>query len=132
MKIPGTSLVVAIISAILAMLIFQAVQSAFFSETIINAGIGEYGLKHFSIQVLNISSEGVRLSIKKDSSTEYCSLRERESCYSECFRITVSDIKNGVIDLEIVDEITCEVGRGAKNFSNLIKDSLFRIFSSLR
>jgi len=124
MKIPGSNLVVAIISAILAVLVFQAIQSAFFSEMIMNAGKGKYELKHFSLEIFNITSEWVSLGIRKNSQIEYCKLRERESCYSECFRITVSDIKASMVDLEITDEITCEVQRAANSFGNLVKENL--------
>ncbi len=129
MKIPGSSLIVAIISAILAVIVFQAIQSALFSEMLINAGIGEYNLKYLSIQILNITQEYASLGIKKNSEVEYCNLKERESCYTGCFRITVSDIKVSSVDLEITDEIVCEVGRMANKFGSLVKNFVFKSFS---
>lgn len=130
MKIPGSGLIVAIISAILAVIILQAIQSAFFSEMILNAGIGEYNLKYLSIQVLNITQDYVSLGLKRNSEIELCKLKERESCYSECFRVTISDIKVNSIDLEVTDEITCEIGRAANTFGDLVKSSIFKFFSS--
>lgn len=126
MKIPGSGLIIAIVSAILAVIIFQAIQSAFFSEMILNAGMGEYNLKYLSIQILNITQEYVDLGVKRNYGIELCKLKERESCYSECFRITISDIKVNSIDLEVTDEITCEVGRAANNFGDLVKSSVFK------
>ncbi|MFH7882262.1 MAG: hypothetical protein QW140_00900 [Candidatus Aenigmatarchaeota archaeon] len=126
MKIPGSGLIIAIVSAILAVIIFQAIQSAFFSEMILNAGMGEYNLKYLSIQILNITQEYVDLGVKRNSGIELCKLKERESCYSECFRIMISDIKVNSIDLEVTDEITCEVGRAANSFGDLIKSSVFK------
>jgi len=118
MKLAGSSIIVAVIASISAILIFQAIQSAIFSEFLSNIIPGNHTTKYLSLQISNITDEYVTLRIQKDQ--QVCKLKERESCYSSCYKITVSDIRADSVDLSIDDEITCEIGMAARNFAESI------------
>ena len=114
MKLAGSSIIIAIVASVSAVLIFQAVQSAVFSEFLSNVIPGNRTTRYISLQIFNITDEYVTLRVQKDQ--QICKLKERESCYSSCYKITVSDIKADSVDLSIEDEITCEIGMAARNF----------------
>lgn len=118
MKIAGSSIIIAVIASVSAILIFQAVQSAIFSEFLSNVIPGNQTTKYISLQIFNITDEYVTLRVQEDQ--QICKLKERESCYSSCYKITVSDIRADSIDLSIEDEITCEIGMAARNFAESI------------
>lgn len=114
MKLAGSNVIIAIIASVSAVIIFQAVQSAIFSEFLGNVIPGNCTTRYLSLEILNITDEYVTLRVQKDQ--QVCKLKERESCYSSCYKITVSDIKADSVDLSIEDEITCEIGMAARNF----------------
>jgi len=109
-----SNVIIAVFASIIAVLIFQGVQYAFFSEVIKDVIPGNYTEKGITISITNITSEYATIYISRDKQT--CSLRERESCYSGCHRITVVDIKDSVVDMDVVDDILCEVQRSAYDF----------------
>ena len=125
-KLVGSSLFVAIVAAIAGVLIFHAVQSALFSEVLKDTKIGDYASKYASITIYNITNEYVELSISGDE--QICKLKERESCYSGCLKVTVSDIKSNSTDIDVTDEITCEVGSFAYNIGAAVRDAIGGIF----
>jgi len=109
-----SNVIIAVFASVVAVLVFQGVQYAFFSELIENVGIGNYTEKKITISIINITSDRATIYIPRDKQS--CSLRERESCYSGCHRITVVDIKDSVVDIDVVDDILCEVQRSAYDF----------------
>jgi len=109
-----SNVIIAVFASVVAVLVFQGVQYAFLSEVMENVGIGNYTEKRITISIINITSNRATVFIPKDKQT--CSLRERESCYSGCHRITVVDIKDSVVDIDVVDDILCEVQRSAYDF----------------
>lgn len=125
LKIPGGSLAIAVIASVVAILIFQGLQSAFFSDVLTNSGIGNYTVKKVSIRIYNISYDKVQLAIND----EICpSLKERESCYSGCNKVMVKDIKNGVVDIDVTDEVVCEVNKYGYSFGMWLKDNLMKVW----
>ena len=109
-----SNVIIAIFASVVAVLLFQGIQYAFFSEVMKNVGIGNYTEKRITISIMNITSDHATIYIPRDKQT--CSLKERESCYSGCHRITVVDIKDSVVDIDVVDDILCEVQRSAYDF----------------
>ena len=109
-----SNVIIAVFASVVAVLLFQGLQYAFFSEVLKDIGIGNYTEKRITISVMNITSDRATIYISRDKQT--CSLRERESCYSGCHRITVVDIKDSVVDIDVVDDILCEVQRSAYDF----------------
>jgi len=127
-KLVGSSVIIAVIASVSAILIFQGIQSALFSEVLRETGLGNHTSKYASIRVYNITNEYVSLSIEGDE--QVCKLKERESCYSRCLRVTVADIRSDSADIDIVDEITCEVGRFAGNIGTGIRNAIGGLFGS--
>ena len=127
-KLVGSSVVVAVIASISAILLYQGIQSALFSEVLKDTKLGDYTSKYASITVYNITDEYVRLSIAGDE--QVCKLKERESCYSGCLKVTVSDIKADSVDIDITDEITCKVGKYANEIGIAIRDAIGGLVSS--
>lgn len=109
-----SNVIIAVFASVIAVLIFQGVQYAFFSEVIKDVVPGNYTEKGITISITNVTSDRATIYIPKDK--QACSLRERESCYSGCHRITVVDIKDSVVDIDVVDDILCEVQRSAYDF----------------
>jgi len=129
-KLVGSSIVIAVIASVSAILIFQGMQSAFFSEVLKDTKLGNYTTKYASIRIHNMTDEHVTLSIQDDE--QICKLKERESCYSRCTKVTVSDIKSNSTDIEVTDEILCEIGRSANEFGIYVKDAFSNFVRLLR
>lgn len=109
-----SNVIIAVFASVIAVLVFQGVQYAFFSEVIKDIAPGNYTEKGITISIMNITSDHATIYIPRDKQT--CFLRERESCYSGCHRITVVDIKGSIVDIDVVDDILCEVQRSAYDF----------------
>ena len=109
-----SNIIIAVFASVVAVLLFQVVQYAFFSEVIKNIAPGNYTEKGITVSIMNITGEKATIYIPRDK--QICSLKERESCYSGCHRITVVDIKGSVVDIDVVDDILCEVQRSAYDF----------------
>lgn len=109
-----SNVIIAVIASVLAIIIFQGIQYAFFNESLRDISTGNYTWKSLTINVQNITNDYVLVFIQRDDQT--CNLKERDSCYSGCHRITLVDIKQSVVDVDIVDDILCEIQRSAYDF----------------
>jgi hypothetical protein len=108
-----TNVIIAVVASVLAIIIFQGLQYAYFSDVMKDIGSGNYTTKFVSVQIQNITYEHVSLSING----ERCpNLKEGEQCKSGCVVLTIFDIKNNVVDIDITDDIICEIQRNAFNF----------------
>jgi hypothetical protein len=108
-----TNVIIAVVTSIIAVIIFQGLQYAYFSDVIKNASSGNYTTKFVSIEIRNITYEHVSLEINGEKCPN---LKEGEYCKSGCTVLTIFDIKNDVVDIDITDDIICEVQRNAFNF----------------
>jgi len=108
-----SSVIIAIVASIVAVVIFQGLQYAYFSDVMKDVGLGDYTTKFVSIQIQNITFEHVSLNINGEKCPN---LREGEHCKSGCVVLTIFDIKNDVVDIDITDDIICEIQRKAFNF----------------
>lgn len=108
-----SNVIIAVVASIIAVILFQGLQYAFFSDVIKDVGLGNYDTKLASIQILNVSYEHVSLSINGEKCPD---LKENEQCKSGCVVLTIFDIKNDVVDIDITDDIICEIQRRAFNF----------------
>jgi len=108
-----SNVIIAVVASVLAVIIFQGLQYAYFSDVMRDVGLGNYTTKFVSIQIQNITYEHVSLRING----ERCpNLRENEDCKSGCTVLTIFDIKNDIVDIDITDDIVCEIQRSAFNF----------------
>ena len=108
-----TNVIIAVVASVLAVIIFQGLQYAYFSDVIKDVGLGNYTTKFVSIQIQNITYEHVSLTINGEKCPE---LKEGEHCKSGCIVLTIFDIKNDVVDIDITDDIICEIQRKAFDF----------------
>jgi len=104
--------IIAVVASVLAIIIFQGLQYAYFSDVMKDVGLGNYTTKFVSIQIQNITYERVLLTING----EKCDLKEDEHCKSSCIVLTIFDIKKDIVDIDITDDIICEIQRNAFNF----------------
>jgi len=132
-----SNVVIAVFASLVAVIIFQGIQYAFFSEILEDVGFGNYTQKGITIEITNITNDFVTIYIPRDE--QVCLLRERESCYSGCHRISVVDIKGGKVDIDVVDDILCEVqrsayegGRALMNYLQKGKEGMTNILKNLR
>jgi len=111
-----------LVTPIVVILVIQAIQGAVFSYVLSDAGVGNYTTDFLSLKILSITNEKVSLEIERDN--QICNLKERESCYSGCVKIEIADIKNNTVDVDLTDEIFCEVKINAYNFGNKIRKEI--------
>jgi hypothetical protein len=108
-----TSVIIAVVASVLAIIVFQGLQYAYFSDVMRDVGLGNYSTKFVSIQIQNVTYEYVSLTINDEKCPN---LKEGEHCKSGCVVLTIFDIKNNVVDIDITDDIICEIQRNAFNF----------------
>jgi len=108
-----SNVIIAVVASILAIVIFQGLQYAYFSEVLKDIGSGNYTTKFVSIEIQNVTYEYVSLRINEEKCPD---LKEGEYCKSSCIILTIFDIKNDVVDIDITDDVICEIQRGAFNF----------------
>ena len=108
-----SNVIIAVVASILAVIIFQGLQYAYFSEVMRDIGFGNYTTKFVSVQIQNVTYEYVSLTINGEKCPN---LKEGEHCKSGCVVLTIFDIKNDVVDIDITDDIICEIQRNAFNF----------------
>ncbi len=108
-----SNVIIAIIASVIAVIAFQGLQYAYFSDVIKDIGLGNYSTKFVSIQIQNITFEHVSLQINGEKCPN---LREGEHCKSGCIVLKIFDIKNNLVDIDITDDIICEIQRRAFNF----------------
>jgi len=108
-----SNVIIAVVASILAVIIFQGLQYAYFSEVMRDIGFGNYTTKFISVQIQNVTYEYVSLTIDGEKCPN---LKEGEHCKSGCVVLTIFDIKNNVVDIDITDDIICEIQRKAFNF----------------
>ena len=108
-----SNVIIAVVASILAVIIFQGLQYAYFSEVMKDIGSGNYSTKFVSIQIQNITYEDVSLTINGEKCPN---LKEGEHCKSGCIVLTIFDIKNDVVDIDITDDIICEIQRRSFGF----------------
>jgi hypothetical protein len=108
-----SNLVIAVVASVLAVIVFQGLQYAYFSEVLKDVSFGNYTTKFVSLQIHNVTYEHVSLSINDEKCPD---LREGERCKSGCIVLTIFDIKNNVVDIDITDDIICEIQRKAFSF----------------
>jgi len=108
-----SNVIIAVVASILAIIIFQGLQYAYFSEVLKDMGLGNYTTKFVSIDIQNVTYEHVSLTINGEKCPD---LKEGEHCKSSCIVLTIFDIKNDVVDIDINDDIICEIQRKAFNF----------------
>lgn len=113
-----TNVIIAVFASVVAVILFQGLQYAFFSEVIEDVTSGNYTQKGITISVMNITSDHVKIYIPRDDQTR--DLKERESVYSGCYRITLVDIRGSTADIDVVDDIICEVQRSAYDFGQYV------------
>jgi len=107
------SVIIAVVASVLAIIIFQGLQYAYFSDVMKDVGLGDYSTKFVSIQIQNVTYEHVSLKINGEKCPN---LKEGEHCKSGCVVLTIFDIKNDVVDIDITDDIICEIQRKAFRF----------------
>ncbi len=107
------NVVIAVVASVLAVIIFQGLQYAYFSDVMEGVGLGNYTTKFVSVQIQNVTYEYVTLKIDDEKCPN---LKEGEHCKSGCVVLTIFDIKNDVVDIDITDDIICEIQRKAFNF----------------
>ena len=108
-----SNVIIAVVASILAIIIFQGLQYAYFSDVMKDIGFGNYSTKFVSIQIQNVTYEHVSLNINGEKCPN---LKEGEHCKSGCVVLTIFDIKNDVVDIDITDDIICEIQRKAFGF----------------
>jgi len=108
-----SNVIIAVVASVLAVIIFQGLQFAYFSEVMKDMGLGNYSTKFVSIQIQNITYEHVTLTINGEKCPN---LKEGEHCKSGCIVLTIFDIKNDIVDIDITDDVICEIQRNAFNF----------------
>ena len=108
-----SSVIIAVIASVLAIIVFQGLQYAYFSDVMKDIGLGNYTTKFVSIKIQNVTYEHVSLTINGEKCPN---LKEGEQCKSGCVVLTIFDIKNDVVDIDITDDIICEIQRKAFNF----------------
>jgi len=108
-----TNVIIAVVASVLAIIVFQGLQYAYFSEVMKDVGLGNYTTKFVLIQIQNVTYEHVSLKINGEKCPN---LKEGEHCKSGCTVLTIFDIKNDVVDIDITDDIICEIQRNAFNF----------------
>lgn len=108
-----SNVIIAVVASVLAIIIFQGLQYAYFSDVMKDVGLGNYTTKFVSIQIQNVTYEHVSLNINGEKCP---TLKEGEHCKSGCVVLTIFDIKNDVVDIDITDDIICEIQRNAFNF----------------
>lgn len=108
-----SSVIIAVVASVLAIIVFQGLQYAYFSDVMKDIGLGNYTTKFVSIQIQNVTYEHVSLNINGEKCPN---LKEGEHCKSGCVVLTIFDIKNDVVDIDITDDIICEIQRNAFNF----------------
>ncbi len=108
-----SNVIIAVVASILAIIIFQGLQYAYFSDVMKDIGLGNYTTKFVSIQIQNVTYEYVSLTINGEKCPN---LKEGEQCKSGCVVLTIFDIKNNVVDIDITNDIICEIQRKAFNF----------------
>lgn len=113
-----TNVIIAVFASIIAVVIFQGLQYAFFSQVIKDVTSGNYTHREITIGIMNVTSDYVKIYIPRDDQTR--DLKERESVYSGCYRITLVDIRGSSADIDIVDDIICEIQRSAYDFGRYV------------
>jgi len=108
-----SNVIIAVVASVLAVIIFQGLQYAYFSDVMKDIGLGNYTTKFVAIQIQNVTYEHVSLAINGEKCPN---LKEGEHCKSGCVVLTIFDIKNNVVDIDITDDIICEIQRRAFNF----------------
>jgi hypothetical protein len=108
-----SNVIIAVVASIIAVIIFQGLQYAYFSEVMKDIGSGNYTTKFVSVHIQNVTYEHVSLMINGEKCPK---LKEGEHCKSGCIVLTIFDIKNDVVDIDITDDIICEIQRKAFNF----------------
>jgi len=108
-----TNVIIAVVASVLAIIVFQGLQYAYFSEVMKDVGLGNYTTKFVSIQIQNVTYEYVSLKINGEKCPN---LREGEHCKSGCTVLTIFDIKDNIVDIDVTDDIICEIQRNAFNF----------------
>ena len=108
-----SNVIIAVIASVLAVIIFQGLQYAYFSEVMKDIGLGNYSTKFVSIQIQNVTYEHVTLTMNGEKCPN---LKEGEHCKSGCIVLTIFDIKNDIVDIDITDDVICEIQRNAFNF----------------
>ena len=108
-----SNVIIAVVASIIAVIIFQGLQYAYFSEVMKDIELGNYTTKFVQVHIQNVTYEHVSLSINGEKCPN---LKEGEHCKSGCVVLTIFDIKNNVVDIDITDDIICEIQRKAFNF----------------
>lgn len=108
-----SNVIIAVVASVLAIIIFQGLQYAYFSEVMKDIGLGNYTTKFVSVKIQNVTYEHVTLTINGEKCPN---LKEGEYCKSGCIMLKIFDIKNDVVDIDITDDIICEIQRKAFNF----------------
>jgi len=108
-----SNVIIAVVASVLAVIIFQGLQYAYFSDVMKDVGLGNYTTKFVSVKIQNVTYEHVSLMINGEKCPN---LKEGEHCKSGCVMLTIFDIKNNVVDIDITDDIICEIQRKAFGF----------------
>lgn len=111
-----SNVIIAVIASIAAIVIFQGLQYAYFSDILKDAGLGNYTTKFLTIQIRNVTYEHVSLTVNGEKCPD---LKEGDICKSGCHVVTIFDIKNDVVDIDIIDDIVCEIRTRAFNVGQL-------------
>ena len=108
-----TNVIIAVVASVLAIIVFQGLQYAYFSEVMKDVGLGNYTTKFVLIQIQNVTYEHVSLKINGEKCPN---LKEGEHCKSGCTVLTIFDIKDNIVDIDVTDDIICEIQRKAFRF----------------
>jgi hypothetical protein len=124
----ANSFIMAVAGSILGVFLFDLIQYTAFTDVVRNATTSTYEIRGLHLEVREIKEEYVSIFVREDETT--CELKEMESCYSGCLQITVLDIKKEEADIQVRDDLLCEMKVAVDQFRRSLPVAKF--FDNLR